>query len=68
MAVGGFDEDYLVGERDEDDRPKGAFGVHLANAEGDHFHVRNEVGSITEWVSSKGTRFWKGSKEGPLKT
>ncbi|KAJ6620319.1 Mss4-like protein [Mycena sp. CBHHK59/15] len=66
LAVGCFDEEFLIGGRDGEDRSLGASGLALANPEGDHFHVRNEIKGVTDEISVKGTRFWKGSKEGPI--
>lgn len=67
VAVGTIDEEFLVGKRDGEDKPQGAFAAALATLEGDHFHVRNEIPGITDVISSAGTRFWKGTKEGPMK-
>lgn len=64
--MGTIDEEFLVGDRDADDRPLGAHGFALANPEAAHFHVRNEIAGVTEGISSAGTRFWRGSKEGPM--
>jgi hypothetical protein len=66
LAVGTFDEEYLMGGRDSDDKPTGAFAMALANPEGDHHHVRNQIQGITDGISVLGTRYWKGSKEGPM--
>jgi hypothetical protein len=66
LAVGSIDEQFLLGDRDDKDKPLGAYGIALANANGDHFHVRNEIPGVTEGVASSGTRFWEGSKGGPL--
>jgi hypothetical protein len=66
LAAGTFDEEFLVGDRDEEDKPLGAYGVALANPKGDHFYLRNEIHGVTEAGSTKGTRFWKGSKEGSM--
>jgi hypothetical protein len=68
LAVGTFDEEFLLGGRDNQDHPLGAYGIALANPDGDHFHTRNEIKGVTEVITSPGTRFWKGSKEGPLST
>ncbi|KAJ7491163.1 Mss4-like protein [Mycena latifolia] len=59
MAVGCFDEEFLVGKRDAQDRPVGGYGVALA--QGDHVHVRNEIEGVTDGVSARGTRFWEGT-------
>jgi hypothetical protein len=66
IAVGTIDEKFLVGERDGEDKPKGAYGMALVNPAGDHFYIRNEIQGITEGVASTGTKFWEGSKEGPM--
>jgi hypothetical protein len=66
IAVGTIDEEFLVGERDPEDKPKGAYGMALANPAGDHFHVRNEIQGITDGFAPTGTKFWEGSKEGPM--
>ncbi|KAJ6531249.1 Mss4-like protein [Mycena capillaripes] len=66
LTAGTFDEEFLLGDRDEEDRPLGAYGVALANPEGDHFYLRNEIRGVTDADSNKGTRFWKGSKEGSM--
>ncbi|KAJ7168397.1 Mss4-like protein [Mycena crocata] len=68
LVVGCFDEQFLVGDRDGRDKPLGAYGVALANPQGDHFYVRNEMEGVTDAESVKGTRFWKGSKEGSMAT
>lgn len=65
--MGTFDEKYLLGGRDSEDKPTGAYAIALANPEGDHHHLRNEIKGITDEVSLAGTRYWKGSKEGPMK-
>jgi hypothetical protein len=66
LAAGCFDEQFLVGDRDTEDRPLGAYGTALANPQGDHFYVRNEISGVTDAESARGTRFWKGSKEGAM--
>jgi hypothetical protein len=66
LAVGTIDEQFLLGERDAEDKPLGAHGIALANPDADHFYVRNEVAGVTDKLTSSGTRFWKGSKEGPM--
>jgi hypothetical protein len=63
LAVGTFDEEFLVGNRTSEEP---GFGVALANAKGDHFHIRNEIPGVTDVVSKEGTKFSKGSKEGPM--
>jgi len=68
LAVGTIDEQFLLGERDDKDRPLGAHGIALANPGADHFHIRNEIAGVTDKIASSGTRFWKGSKEGPMAT
>lgn len=66
LAVGTIDEEFLIGKRDDEDKPKGAFGLVLANPEADHFYVRNTIPGITEGVVAVGTKFWKGSEEGAM--
>jgi hypothetical protein len=66
LAVGTFDEEFLLGERDTEDRPTGSYGLALANPGGDHFHIRNQIEQVTAGVSKSGTKFWKGSKDGPI--
>lgn len=66
LAVGAFDEKYLVGEREGEEEPIGGFGIALANPEGDCFHVRNEIKGVTDEVGKRGTRFWKGTEGGPM--
>ncbi len=66
LAIGTIDEEFLVGERDADDKPKGAFGIALANPEADHFYIRNAIPGVTDSVAMSGTRFWKGSKDGAM--
>ncbi|KAJ7771544.1 Mss4-like protein [Mycena metata] len=66
LMAGTFDEEFLVGDRDEEDKPLGAYATALVNPNGDHFHVRNEIQGITDKDSTEGTRFWKGSKEGAM--
>ncbi|KAJ6500643.1 Mss4-like protein [Mycena sanguinolenta] len=65
LAVGTIDEDFLVGGRDGDDKPLGAYGVALANPTGNQFHIRNEIPGVTD-TSPKGMRFWKATKEGAM--
>jgi hypothetical protein len=66
IAVGTIDEKFLLGERDANDKPLGAHGIALANPDADHFHIRNEIPGVTDKISISGTRFWEGSKEGPM--
>jgi hypothetical protein len=66
LAAGTIDEQFLVGDRDAEDKPRGAYGVALANPGGDHFYIRNEIAGVTDRVSSSGTKFWKGSEDGPM--
>ena len=66
LAIGTFDEEFLVGERDAEDRPLGAYALALANPEGCHFYIRNEIKGVTDGISTSGTRFWKGSNEEPM--
>ncbi|KAJ6497151.1 Mss4-like protein [Mycena vitilis] len=66
LAAGTFDEEFLVGDRDGEDRPLGGYGIALANPMGDHLHLRNEIKDVTDGSSVKGTRFWKGPKEGAM--
>lgn len=69
LAVGSIDEVFLVGKRDDVDKEGfgvGGFGIALANPAGDHFWVRNCVRDVTDLVGERGTRFWRGSKEGPV--
>lgn len=66
IAVGTIDEEFLVGERDGEDKPRGAYGMALVNPGGDHFYIRNEIQGITDGVASTGTKFWEGSKEGSM--
>ena len=61
LAVGTIDEEFLVGERDGEDKPLGAFGLALVNPEGEHYYLRNEIKGVTD--ASQGTWFWKMSKE-----
>ncbi|KAH9216836.1 Mss4-like protein [Leptodontidium sp. 2 PMI_412] len=68
LAVGTMDEEFLLGDRDADDQALGAHGVALANPEADHFHIRNQIPGVTDGISAAGTRFWRGSKEGPMTT
>jgi hypothetical protein len=66
LAVGTFDEEFLLGERDPEDKSLGAYGLALANPAGNHFHIRNQIEDVTAAVSISGTRFWKGSKDGAM--
>jgi hypothetical protein len=67
LAVGTFDEEYLLGVRDtEEGEPHGGYGIALANPAGNHFHIRNQIPGVTDKVSVSGTRFRKGSKDGPI--
>jgi surfactin synthase thioesterase subunit len=66
LALGTIDEKFLLGERDAEDKPLGAHGIALANLEGDHFYIRNEIPGVTDKVAASGTRFWEGSKKGPM--
>lgn len=58
MAVGTFDEQFLVGDKN--------YGKVLANPEGDHFYLKSEIRGVTEEISRLGARFWEGSEDGPL--
>ncbi len=66
LLVGSLDEEFLVGERDSEDKPLGAFGVALANPEGDHFYVRNEIAGVTDGLTVRGRKYLKGSEGGGL--
>lgn len=66
LAVGTFDEEFLVGARDGEDRPLGAYGVALANPKGNHYYIRNEIQGVTDTDSHRGTRFWKASQSGAM--
>ncbi|KAJ7460888.1 Mss4-like protein [Mycena galericulata] len=66
LAAGSFDEKFLVGERDAEDKTGGGYGALLANPGGEHLHVRNEIDGVTDAATAKGTRFWKGTKEGSM--
>lgn len=67
LAVGTFDEEFLVGVRDtEEGEPHGGYGMALANPAGDHFFIRNQIPGVTDKVSVSGTKFWKDSKDGPM--
>jgi hypothetical protein len=67
LGVGTFDEEFLIGERDSKGKPiGGAYGLALANPEGDHYYVENEIRGVTDGISISGTRFWKGSANGPM--
>ena len=65
LAVGTFDEEYLLGGRDSEDKPTGAYAIALANPDGHHSHLRNEIKGITDHVAVSGTKYWKTSSEGP---
>ncbi|KAJ7118850.1 Mss4-like protein [Mycena epipterygia] len=58
LAAGSIDKQFLLGDRDEEDRPRDGYGVALANPQGVHFYVRNEIQGVTDGDSAKGTRFW----------
>ncbi|KAJ7354399.1 Mss4-like protein [Mycena albidolilacea] len=62
LAAGSIDEEFLVGNRDADDKPLGAYGIPLANLEGEHLYVRNEIVGVTDAHTVHGTRFWKGTQ------
>ncbi|KAJ7243434.1 Mss4-like protein [Mycena haematopus] len=66
LAVGTFDEEFLVGARDEADKPLGAWGFALANPKCSHFYIRNEIEGVTDIESRKGTRFWRVTKDGAM--
>ncbi|KAJ7118851.1 hypothetical protein C8R44DRAFT_184668 [Mycena epipterygia] len=66
LAAGSIDEQFLLGARDEEDRPRGGYGVALTNPQGDHIYVRNEIKGVTEEHTARGTRFWTGIKGGPM--
>jgi hypothetical protein len=66
MAAGTIDEKYLLGDRDENDKPTGGFAEALVSANGDRFHVRNEIKGITDNIAWRGTRYSKGSADGPM--
>ncbi|CAG8977915.1 hypothetical protein HYALB_00001794 [Hymenoscyphus albidus] len=65
LAVGTFDEEFLLGKRDEEGVLRGGYGVALANFGGPHFWVQNEIPGVTGGICKGGTRFWEGSK-GPV--
>jgi hypothetical protein len=66
LAVGTFDEEFLVGVRDtKEGEPHGGYGFALANPAGDHFFIRNEIPGVTDKFSILGTKFWKDNKDGP---
>jgi hypothetical protein len=67
LAVGTIDEEFLVGARDREDKPLGAYGVALANPKSHHYYIRNEIQGVTDTVSRQGTGFWRASKEGAMK-
>ncbi|KAJ6595609.1 Mss4-like protein [Mycena vulgaris] len=61
LAVGCFDEQFLVGDKDAEGRPSGGYGLALAKPQGGHFYVKNEMEGVTDADSSaKGARFWEG--------
>ncbi|KAF7353730.1 Mss4-like protein [Mycena venus] len=63
LAVGAFDEEFLVGARDDEDRPLGAYGVALANPKGNQYYIRNEIQGVTDTdLSHKGARFLEGEQ------
>ena len=66
VAIGTIDEQFLLGERDDKDKPLGAYGLALANPDCDHFYIRNEIPGVTDKVASLGTKFWEGSTRGPM--
>ncbi|KAH8808117.1 hypothetical protein F5884DRAFT_752670 [Xylogone sp. PMI_703] len=66
LAVGTFDEEFLIGKKDPDGYFQGGYGVALANPNGDHFYVENEIKGVTEDISRLGTRYLKTSKEGAI--
>ncbi|KAK7006742.1 Mss4-like protein [Favolaschia claudopus] len=66
LAIGTFDEEFLVGARDAEDKPLGAYGIALANPKGNHHFIRNEIQGVTDTDSRKGTRFWTVSKDGAM--
>lgn len=67
FSLGTVDEEFLIGKRDADGKPTGGFALALANPEAEHFYISNEIPGVTDEVSAKGTRFWEGSSEGPMK-
>ena len=50
----------------EEGEPHGGYGLALANPSGDHFYIRNQIPEVTCEVSVSGTKFWRGSKDGPM--
>ena len=66
LAVGTMDEKYLLGGRNEDDQPTGGYAIALANPDGHHFFMRNEIQGITDHVARSGTKYQKGTAEGPM--
>ncbi|KAJ7268091.1 Mss4-like protein, partial [Mycena haematopus] len=57
IAVGTVDEEFLVGQRDAEDKPVGGFGEALVNVEGEHYFGRNAIKGVTD--ESKGVWCWK---------
>lgn len=58
-----------MGKRDGNGELKEGYGVALAGKDfgGEHFWVQNEIKGVTDGICKEGTRFWEGSKGGPLK-
>jgi hypothetical protein len=57
VTVGTIDEKWLIGQS--------GFGKELADPNGDHFYVENEILGVTD--SNLGTKFLQGSAGGPLR-
>lgn len=57
LATGLFDEEFLVGQRGNED-PE-AYGLALANPAGDLFHIRNEIQEVPTGLFASGVKFWK---------
>ena len=65
LAVGTFDEEFLIGVRDtEEEAPRGGYGSALANPAGDHFFIMNAIPNVTDNVAISGRRLWRNSQDG----
>ncbi|KAJ7802851.1 Mss4-like protein, partial [Mycena olivaceomarginata] len=66
LAVGTIDEEFLVGARDREDKPLGAYGVAWRIQKPPLLYQKRNT-RVTDTVSRQGTRFWRASKEGAMK-
>lgn len=64
FTVGTVDEKWLITERDESGKPKGGFGLDLADPNSTWFWSLNEIKGVTD--DRPGVKFSKGTPDGPM--